>query len=92
MKNKRMLRAILIGTILPIFFGYLVKIIFYEYITITQLYTYPKMLSPFIQWGLIANLLLFYIYMTKNKQEEQKGIVLPSLIYAFLAILFKFFF
>ncbi len=92
MKKNKMMQGILIGTILPIIFGFLVKTIFYDYVTLEQLVNYPRMIAPFIQWGLIANLLLFYIYMIRNKQELQKGIVLPTLVYAFFAILFKFFF
>ena len=90
MKN-RMYIGILVGTIFPLIFGTLVKLIFYKYIDFDVLISSSILKSTFLQFGIIGNLLLFYIYMIKNKKEEQKGIVLPTLIYFILALIFKFY-
>lgn len=91
MKNK-MYQGIIVGTIFPIIFGLLVKFIFFDYIPFSNLVDFPKLASPFLQYGIIANLLIFFIYKMKFKEEEQRGIVLPTLVYAFLAMLLKFYF
>jgi len=92
MNNKRLFKGIIIGTLLPLIFGLLIKIIFYDYVTFAQILEHPKLMSPFLQWGIIANLLIFYIFMVKNKNEEQRGVVLPTMIYALLAMLLKYYF
>jgi len=91
MKNK-MFKGIIVGTVFPIIFGLLIKFIFFDYIPFSNLIDFPKLASPFLQYGIIANLLIFYIYMVKQKQEEQKGIVLPTLVYAFIAMILKYYF
>lgn len=85
-----MIKGIIIGTILPIISSLLVKVIFYSYISFEQLLR-PQLLSTFIQFGIVANLLFFYYFMVKNKQEFQKGIVLPTLVYVLLTMYFKYF-
>lgn len=89
MNNKKMINGIIIGTILPIIASIAVKFIFYNYISFKQFFT-PPLLSTFIQFGIIANLLVFYYFMVKNNQEIQKGIVLPTLIYVMLTMYFKY--
>ena len=85
-----MLFGIIVGTIFPLFFGTLINLIFFKYITLETIKMSSNLQSSFLQFGLIGNMLLFYIYMVKNKKEEQKGIVLPTLIYALIAIILKF--
>tara|TARA_B110000908_G_C10026530_1_gene345376 strand:+ start:158 stop:433 length:276 start_codon:yes stop_codon:yes gene_type:complete len=90
MNNTKMTKGIIIGTIIPIISSVLVKLIFYSYIPFKQILR-PHLFSTFIQFGIIANLLLFYYFMVKNKQEIQKGIVLPTLLYVILAMYMKYF-
>lgn len=85
-----MIKGIIIGTILPIISIILVKIVFYNYIQFKQIFS-SHLLPSFLQYGIIANLLIFYYYMVKNKQEYQKGIVLPTLIYVILTMYFKYY-
>jgi hypothetical protein len=91
MKNNNMIKGILLGTILPIIGMTLVKIIFYNYMSFGQIFK-PQLFASFIQFGIIANLLLFYYFMVKNKQDLQKGIVLPTLLYVMLTMFFKYYY
>jgi len=89
MKN-RMIFGIIVGTIFPIVFGLLIKFIFFSSKTMEVIMYSNILKSNFLQFGIIGNLLLFYIYKIKNKKEEQKGIVLPTLIYALIAMMLKY--
>lgn len=89
MSKNKMIKGIIIGTFLPVISSVIVKVIFYDYISFKQLLS-PHLLSTFIQFGIIANLLVFYYFMVKNNQEIQKGIVLPTLIYVLLTMYFKY--
>lgn len=84
-----MMFGITVGTIFPLVFGILVNLIFFRHVTLDHILSSSLLQSSFIQFGVIGNLLLFFIYMVSNKKEEQKGIVLPTLIYALVAIILK---
>lgn len=90
MKN-RLLFGILLGTIVPFVFAVLVKVIFYSFIPFSNFVEYPHLFSPFLQWGIIANLLVFFYFLQKNDNEVQRGIVFPTVFYTMAVMLIKYF-
>lgn len=89
--RQHIIKGVALGTIIPAVVGLVIKLLFYDYIPFSNLYHYPQMLSPFIQWGIVGNMLLFFYAMQKKRTYLQQGIVIATLVYAFLAILFKFY-
>lgn len=77
---QHILIGILIGFILPLIAGEVIRHLFYSYVTVENITAYPKLYSPFLQWGIVANLVLFFILMQLKKTAIQQGVVISTLI------------
>lgn len=97
--NKQVLKGALIGTLVPIFSAITFKFVlsifprfrFFKIVELKDILNSSDLISTFIQFGIVGNLLIFFYYMQKANQLVQKGIVLPTLIFTILAIYFKLF-
>jgi hypothetical protein len=51
----------------------------------------PNLISVFISVSLMANAVLFTIYINGHRDKTAKGIFLLTLIYAIIALIFKYY-
>ena len=98
-QNKNLFIGIAIGTIVPVLASLMLKYVlgnfarfsFFSVISWNDIFLSNDLISTFIQFGVLINLIVFFILKLKKMYQIQTGVVLPSLIYILLAMLLKFF-
>lgn len=99
-KNKQTLAGVLLGILIPIIGAILLKYILgffpkftaFRIINWNDVFQNNFLLSTFIQFGVLLNLITFFILKWKKQLQIQTGLVLPTMVFIFLAMLFKFYF
>lgn len=52
---------------------------------------YSTLFAPVLSLCVLINLLFFFIFIWMNKDEASKGILLATIIYAFIIVVLKYF-
>jgi len=99
-QNKNLFIGIAIGTIVPILSSLVLKYVlgnfarfsFFKVVSWNDIFLSNDLISTFIQFGVLVNLIVFFILKLKKWYQIQTGVVLPTMIYIFMAMLLKFFF
>lgn len=93
-KKDNFLFGLALGLVAPVI-GFLVyKLFKFKFYTLEEMFHFlkgnPNMITSFISVSLLANILLFTIYVNSRRDQTAKGIFVMSLLYAVLALSFKY--
>jgi hypothetical protein len=93
-KKDHFVFGLALGFIAP-FFGFLLyKFIKFRPFTIAEMIQWlklnPNLITAFISVSLFANAVLFTIYINGHRDKTAKGIFVLTIIYAVIAMLFKY--
>lgn len=81
------------GFIVPLivfFLTYLIRFNRYAFAEFIDILLFGKMILGFISLCVIANLILFYLFLNKKLYRAARGVILATLIYAIIIYLVRF--
>jgi len=94
-KKDNFIFGLALGLIAPLLGFLLFKTIKYSAFTITDMIQWlklnPNLITVFIRVSLFANALLFTVYINGHRDKTAKGIFLMTVIYAVIALIFKYY-
>ena len=93
-KKDNFVFGLALGVIAPIIGFMLYKLIKFEGLTLAEMLQWmkfnPNLISVSISVSLMANAILFTIYINGHRDKTAKGIFLITVIYAIIAMVFKY--
>ena len=93
-KKDNFIFGLVLGLIAPVFGFLLYKFVKFRPFTITEMFQWirmnPNLITVFISVSLFANAALFTIYINGHRDKTAKGIFVVTIIYAVIAMLFKY--
>jgi NADH:ubiquinone oxidoreductase subunit K len=93
-KKDNFVFGLVLGFIAPFFGFILYKFLKYRAFTIGEMLQWlklnPNLITVFISISLFANAVLFTIYINGHKDKTAKGIFVLTIVYAVVAMLFKY--
>lgn len=93
-KKDNFVFGLVLGFIAPFFGFILYKYIKYNAFTFAEMFQWlklnPNLITAFISVSLFANAALFTIYVNTHRDKTAKGIFVLTIIYAVVAMLFKY--
>ena len=93
-KKDNFVFGLVLGLIAPVFGFMIYKFIKFRSYTIADVFWYvrqnPNLITVFISVSLFANAALFTIYINGHRDKTAKGIFVLTIIYAVIAMLFKY--
>ncbi len=93
-KKDNFVFGLVLGFIAPFFGFILYKFLKYRAFTIGEMLQWlklnPNLITVFISISLFANAVLFTIYINGHKDKTAKGIFVLTIVYAIIAMLFKY--
>lgn len=93
-KKDNFIFGLALGLVAP-FFGFLIyKLIKFRLFSLDEMFHFlksnPNLITTFISVSLLANVALFTIYVNGRRDKTGKGIFVITLVYAAIALAFKF--
>lgn len=83
-----------LGLVAPVIGFMLFKLYKFKSLTLTEMFQWmkfnPNLITVSISVSLMANAILFTIYINGHRDETAKGIFVVTVIYAIIALIFKF--
>jgi hypothetical protein len=93
-KKDNFVFGLVLGLIAPFFGFILYKYIKYNAFTFKEMFQWlrlnPNLITAFISVSLFANAAIFTIYVNTHRDKTAKGIFVMTIIYAVVAMLFKY--
>ena len=93
-KKDNFIFGLVLGLIAPVFGFLLYKFIKYRPFSIDEMLQWlklnPNLITAFISVSLFANAALFTVYVNGHRDKTAKGIFVLTIIYAVIAMLFKY--
>ena len=93
-KKDNFVFGLVLGFIAPAFGFLLYKFVKFRPFTIAEMFQWmrlnPNLITVFISVSLFANAVLFTIYINGYRDKTAKGIFVLTIIYAVIAMLFKY--
>lgn len=94
-KKDNFIFGLALGLIAPIIGFLLYKSYKFKNLTLGEMLQWlklnPNLISVSISVSLLANAILFTVYINGHRDKTAKGIFLVTLIYAIIAMIFKYF-
>ena len=94
-KKDNFIFGLALGLIAPVIGFMIYKFINLKGSTLTEMFQWmklnPNLISVFISVSLLANAFLFTIYVNGHRDKTAKGIFIVTVIYAVIALIFKFY-
>ncbi len=94
-KKDNFIFGLALGLVAPMIGFMLYKFVkFREFTLADMLYflkTNPNLISVFISVSLLANAVLFTVYINGHRDNTAKGIFTMTLVYAVIAMIYKYF-
>ncbi len=94
-KKDNFIFGLALGLIAPIIGFVLYKFVKFKQFSLEDMFHYlkesPNLISSFISISLLANAVFFTIYINGHRDKTAKGIFLVTVIYAVIALIFKYF-
>jgi hypothetical protein len=94
-KKDNFIFGIALGLIAPIIGFLLFKLYKFRGLTMSEMFQWmkfnPNLISISISVSLLANAVLFTIYINGHRDKTAKGIFLLTIIYAITAMIFKYY-
>jgi hypothetical protein len=94
-KKDNFIFGLALGFIAPLLAFMLYKLYKFKGLTLTEMLQWmklnPNLISVSISVSLLANAILFTIYINGNRDKTAKGIFVLTIIYAIIAMVFKYY-
>ena len=94
-KKDNFIFGLALGLIAPLIGFLLFKLVRYSSFSISEMIQWlklnPNLITVFISVSLFANALLFTVYINGHRDKTAKGIFLMTVIYAVIALIFKYY-
>jgi hypothetical protein len=94
-KKDNFIFGLVLGLIAPGIGFLLYKFVKFKEFSLSDMFQYlkanPNLISVFISVSLLANAVLFTLYINSRRDNTAKGIFMVTLVYALIALGFKFF-
>ena len=94
-KKDNFVFGLALGLIAPLIGFLLFKLVRYSSFSISEMIQWlklnPNLITVFISVSLFANALLFTVYINGHRDKTAKGIFLMTVIYAVMALIFKYY-
>lgn len=94
LKKDNFIFGLALGLIAPIFGFLLFKLYKFQGLTLTEMLQWmklnPNLITVSISVSLMANAILFTIYINGHRDKTAKGIFVLTVIYAIIAMIFKY--
>ena len=94
-KKDNFIFGLALGFIAPVLAFMLYKLYKFKGLTLTEMLQWmklnPNLISVSISVSLLANAILFTIYINGNRDKTAKGIFVLTIIYAIIAMVFKYY-
>ncbi|MEO5500237.1 MAG: hypothetical protein ABIR31_02240 [Ginsengibacter sp.] len=94
-KKDNFVFGLALGLVAPIIAMLIYKMYKLQGLTITEMFQWfklnPNLVSGFISVSLLANAILFTIYINGRRDNTAKGIFVLTIIYAAVAMIFKYY-
>ncbi|MBS1737281.1 MAG: hypothetical protein JSS98_11850 [Bacteroidetes bacterium] len=94
-KKDNFVFGLSLGLIAPIIAMLIYKLYKLEGLSIAEMFQWfklnPNLVSGFISVSLLANAILFTIYINGHRDKTAKGIFVLTIIYAVVAMIFKYY-
>ncbi|MEP6616009.1 MAG: hypothetical protein ABJA57_05490 [Ginsengibacter sp.] len=93
-KKDNFVYGLVLGFVAPLI-GFLVyKFVKFKSLTLGEMFQWlklnPNLITVFISVSLMANAILFTIYINGHRDKTAKGIFILTMIYAIIAMIFKY--
>ena len=93
-KKDNLLFGLALGLIAPMIGFMLYKMVKFKGLTLSEMFQWmkfnPNLISVSISVSLLANAILFTIYINGHRDKTAKGIFIITVIYAAAAMIFKY--
>ena len=93
-KKDNFVFGLILGFIAPAFGFVLYKFVKFPTLSLKEMFQWiklnPNLITVFISVSLFANAALFTIYINGHRDKTAKGIFVVTIIYAVIAMLFKY--
>ena len=93
-KKDNFVFGLALGFIAPMIGLLIYKFIKFRAFTISEMFEWlrlnPNLITTFISVSLLANAILFTIYINGHRDKTAKGIFVLTIIYAVIAMVFKY--
>lgn len=93
-KKDNFVFGLALGLIAPMIGFLIYKLVKFKSLSLTEMIQWmkfnPNLITVSISVSLMANAILFTIYINGNRDKTGKGIFIMTMIYALIALAFKF--
>jgi hypothetical protein len=93
-KKDNFIFGLVLGFIAPMIGFLLYKLVKFKGLTLTEMFQWmkfnPNLISVSISVSLMANAVLFTIYINGHRDKTAKGIFIITVLYAIMAFIFKY--
>jgi hypothetical protein len=93
-KKDNFVYGLTLGFIAPMIGFIIYKFVKFKSLTLTEMFQWlkmnPNLITVFISVSLMANAILFTIFINGHRDKTAKGIFVLTMIYAIIAMIFKF--
>ena len=93
-KKDNFVFGIALGIIAPMIGFLIYKLIKFKELSLPEMFQWlkmnPSLITVFISVSLLANAILFTIYINGSRDKTAKGIFIVTMFYAIIALIFKY--
>lgn len=93
-KKDNFVYGLVLGFLAPMIGFIIYKFIKFKYLTLAEMFQWvkmnPNLITVFISVSLMANAVLFTIFINGHRDKTAKGIFVLTMIYAVTAMIFKY--
>ncbi|MEO8413111.1 MAG: hypothetical protein ABI472_05600 [Ginsengibacter sp.] len=94
-KKDNFVFGLALGLIAPVLGFMIYKLYNFKGLSLTEMFQWmkmnPNLISVSISVSLLANAILFTIYINGHRDKTAKGIFIVTIIYAIIAMIFKYY-
>jgi NADH:ubiquinone oxidoreductase subunit K len=93
-KKDNFVYGLVLGFLAPMIGFLIYKFVKFKFLTLTEMFQWikmnPNLITVFISVSLMANAVLFTIFINGHRDKTAKGIFVLTMIYAVTAMIFKY--
>lgn len=93
-KKDNFVFGIALGIIAPMIGFLIYKLVKFKELSLPEMFQWlkmnPSLITVFISVSLLANAILFTIYINSTRDQTAKGIFIMTMFYAVIALVFKY--
>ncbi|MCO6496198.1 MAG: hypothetical protein J5I50_00910 [Chitinophagaceae bacterium] len=93
-KKDNFIFGLVLGWIAPVIGFLIYKLIKFKLYTLEEMFHFlkenPNLITSYISVSLLANAVLFTVFINGRKDKTAKGIFVFTVIYAIIALIYKF--